>query len=182
MPDQRGKNGMPSTRHDFLLSSTKFQRAQRMDLPSLRSGKLTVNRDLFVHRSASDEDHLRADEARRNERRRNPLDARLAPQLEVGKFDFRNDSRCLVNQRRFVVPYSVKKSLLNFVYNVDRAFASLGGAPPQETISSELGKHHDSNAVATFLGHVLDKIQPQHIEKARAHADRLNAADDGKEQ
>src|SRR5712691_6465856 len=40
------------------------------------------------------------------------------------------------------------RRVLNFLYNLDRAFASLGGAPPQETISSEVGLNANSNWLA----------------------------------
>jgi hypothetical protein len=51
---------------------------------------------------------------------------------------------------------AMKKSLLNFLYNVDRAIASLYGAPPQETISSEVGRHAQDNALAVEAFDVLD--------------------------
>lgn len=66
----------------------------------------------------------------------------------------------------------------HFLYNIDRAFASLFGAPAQETISSEIGRHED-NEVDKVAADVLDDIQKDHVEKAVAHADALDKADDG---
>ena len=78
---------------------------------------------------------------------------------------------------------SVKRNLLNFLYNTDRAIASLFGAPPQETISSESGRFAQRHVFwARKMAWVLDKIQPNHVENAISHADRLDAVDDGKEQ
>lgn len=75
---------------------------------------------------------------------------------------------------------SVWRRLLNFLYNEDRAVASLGGAPPQETISSEIGRH-DKNPVVDLAADALDDIQKNHVEDAIAHANRLDAADNGVE-
>ena len=81
----------------------------------------------------------------------------------------------------------LKSCLLNFLYNLDRAIASLFGAPPQETISSETGRamarsDHDLDDVpAEILGKALNEIQPGHTDHAIAHADKLDAVDDGKE-
>lgn len=75
----------------------------------------------------------------------------------------------------------VKTRLLNFLYNEDRSIASLGGAPPQETISSEIGRH-ESNPVDEEAADVLDDIQKDHVENAVVHADKLDAADNGQEQ
>ena len=87
------------------------------------------------------------------------------------------------------------QNLKNFFYNEDRAIASLGGAPPQETISSEVGRvergqEHAPNTLeeeaALVLAHRLDtdtKIWGKdHTEKAIEHADELDKADDGHEQ
>lgn len=74
----------------------------------------------------------------------------------------------------------MKKHLLNFLYNVDRSIASLFGAPPQETISSEIGRH-ESNPVDKVAADVLDDIQKDHVENAVIHADKLYAADHGQE-
>lgn len=71
--------------------------------------------------------------------------------------------------------------LLNFLYNLDRAIASLFGAPPQETISSEIGRH-ESNPVDEEAADILDAIQAKHVENAVVHADKLDAADNGAEQ
>jgi hypothetical protein len=75
----------------------------------------------------------------------------------------------------------MKKRLTDFLYNVDRAIASLFGAPPQETISSEIGRH-ESNPIDEAAADVLDGIQKDHVEKAVIHADKLDAADNGQEQ
>ena len=75
----------------------------------------------------------------------------------------------------------MKKRLTDFLYNVDRAVASLFGAPPQETISSEIGRHKN-NPAAEEAADVLDAIQKNHVENAVIHADRLDAADNGMEQ
>lgn len=76
----------------------------------------------------------------------------------------------------------MKKRILNFFYNEDRAVASLDGAPPQETISSEIGRHRFNNPIANLAYKILDKIQPGHCEIAVKHADALDAADNGFEQ
>lgn len=70
---------------------------------------------------------------------------------------------------------------VNFLYNIDRAIASLCGAPPQETISSEVGRH-DKNPVADVVADMLDDIQKDHVENAITHANSLDKVDDGKEQ
>ena len=75
----------------------------------------------------------------------------------------------------------LKSMLLNFLYNEDRAIASLAGAPPQETISSELGRH-DANPVDDVAADLLDDIQANHTEVAIKHADALDAVDNGFEQ
>lgn len=67
----------------------------------------------------------------------------------------------------------------HFLYNEDRSFASLAGAPPQETISSEIGRHAATNPVAGAAKDVLDAIQKDHCENAVKHADALDAADNG---
>jgi hypothetical protein len=68
----------------------------------------------------------------------------------------------------------LKTIALNFLYNVDRTVASVFGAPPEETISSEIGRHMD-NPVAHVAGELLDKIDPNHVEDAVSHADALEA-------
>lgn len=64
----------------------------------------------------------------------------------------------------------------DFLYNLDRAVASLFGAPPQETISSEIGRHKD-NPIVEEAADILDAIQPNHVENAVKHADKLDKAD-----
>ena len=80
------------------------------------------------------------------------------------------------------------KRVLNFLYNLDRAVASLFGAPPQETISSEVGRVARSEAkghnrfeqwAALFLARRLGQ---DHTKKAIEHADKLDKVDDGNEQ
>ena len=61
---------------------------------------------------------------------------------------------------------SMKKSLLYFLYNVGRAIASLCGAPPQESISSEIGRH-ESNPVDEEAADILDDIQKNHESPSR---------------
>jgi hypothetical protein len=83
----------------------------------------------------------------------------------------------------------------NCLYNLDRAVASLFGAPPQETISSEVGRvargtAHGHNRVeqwaALLIARWLDTDKhlwgQDHTLKAILHADQLDKADDGAEQ
>jgi hypothetical protein len=85
--------------------------------------------------------------------------------------------------------------LLNGLYNLDRVFASLGGAPRQETISSEVGRVARGEAhghfwfetwVAKRLAHWLDTDTklwgPDHTGLAIKHADALDAVDKALEQ
>ena len=73
--------------------------------------------------------------------------------------------------------------LLHFLYNLDRAIASLFGAPPQETISSEIGRKAARPGIDEWdvAAKVLNTIDHNHTDDAVAHADRLNKADDGVE-
>ncbi len=68
------------------------------------------------------------------------------------------------------------KNLINAALNIDRALASLFGAPPEETVSSEIGRHAATNPVAEEAADVLDAIQANHVENAVAHADALERA------
>lgn len=83
----------------------------------------------------------------------------------------------------------------NFFYNLDRAVASLFGAPPQETISSEVGRVARGEAhghgrfeewAALRIAHWLDTDWRlwgrDHTARAIKQADALDAADTGKEQ
>jgi len=70
-------------------------------------------------------------------------------------------------------------SIINFLYNLDRAFASLFGAKPQNTISSEMGR--SANPVAKAGCDMLDVVDANHCTEAVAHADKLEAVDDGVE-
>jgi hypothetical protein len=71
------------------------------------------------------------------------------------------------------------KHFWNFLYNIDRALASLFGAPPQETISSRAGRYDNDNNLADKACDILDVIDPGHCEDAVKHADALNKVDDG---
>lgn len=83
----------------------------------------------------------------------------------------------------------------NFLYNLDRSVASLFGAPPQETISSEVGRvaigqAAGHNAFETFAAKALARWLntdtslwgKDHTARAIQHANALDAVDDGKEQ
>jgi hypothetical protein len=83
----------------------------------------------------------------------------------------------------------------NCLYNLDRAVASLFGAPPQETISSEVGRVARGKAkthnwfeqwAALTIARWLDTDKhlwgQDHTLKAILHADQLNKVDDGVEQ
>lgn len=74
---------------------------------------------------------------------------------------------------------TIKQRLMDFLYNEDRAIASAAGAPPQETISSEVGRLQNTDILAKALCEVLNDIQPGHCTHAVAHADALDKADDG---
>lgn len=76
----------------------------------------------------------------------------------------------------------MKRRLLNGLYNLDRAVASVFGAPPQETISSEAYRQRDKKTWAKWLNWALNKIQRDHGLNAECHADKLDAVDDGREQ
>ncbi len=69
----------------------------------------------------------------------------------------------------------MRRWLINVLYNLDRSVASLFGAPPQETISSEIGRH-DSNPVVDVAADTLDALQTNHVENAVIDADKLDAA------
>jgi hypothetical protein len=88
-----------------------------------------------------------------------------------------------------------------FFYNCDRAIASLiWGGSPQETISSEVGRIAKgagqpdgwtprwkfeirwAKALAKWLDTTPEIWGVDHTSKAIAHADKLDAVDDGKEQ
>lgn len=75
----------------------------------------------------------------------------------------------------------IGKNLMNWLYNQDRATVSLLGAPPQETISSEIGRH-ESNPIDEAAADALDAIQKNHVKNAVTHANALDAADNGMEQ
>jgi hypothetical protein len=74
----------------------------------------------------------------------------------------------------------LKRNALDFLYNLDRAGASLFGAPPQETISSEIGRAAVRGAWYGKAGRfVLDHIQKDHCENAVKRADALDATAKG---
>jgi hypothetical protein len=87
----------------------------------------------------------------------------------------------------------------NFLYNVDRSFASLFWGTSQETISSEVGRIERGESqvgdsvhwpatiwLCKRLAKWLDSTPRiwgmDHTEKAIAHADKLDAVDNGDEQ
>lgn len=83
----------------------------------------------------------------------------------------------------------------NFLYNLDRATASLFGAPAQETISSEVGRVERGEAhghgrfeewaalrIARWLDTDWRLWGRDHTALAIKHADALDAVDDGAEQ
>lgn len=81
--------------------------------------------------------------------------------------------------------------LFNTLYNLDRAIASAFGAPPQETISSEVGRVKRGEAqghtlvetwLARGIARALDWAWPHHTGEAIAHADALDKVDNGREQ
>jgi len=72
--------------------------------------------------------------------------------------------------------------LRNTLYNLDRAIASMGGSPPEETISSMVGRidageiipsHEAEIFVAHRLTEFLNLIDPGHTIRAIAHANEL---------
>jgi hypothetical protein len=86
----------------------------------------------------------------------------------------------------------------NFLYNCDRAIASLIWGVSQETISSEVGRiargekqvgeplrWGTGTKLAIKLSHWLDRTPSiwgvDHTAKAIQHADKLDAVDDGEE-
>lgn len=94
----------------------------------------------------------------------------------------------------------MKKRFFYFLYNLDRAGASLAFGTSQETISSQVGriaigagkpegwtpKHKWQVKIATSLAGWLDRTTwlwgKNHTKNAIYHADQLDHADDGKEQ
>jgi hypothetical protein len=73
----------------------------------------------------------------------------------------------------------VTKRVRDFLYNLDRAGASLFGAPPQETISSEIGRSALRGEWWGRGGHwVLNHtLGANHCENAIIHADALDKVD-----
>ena len=67
---------------------------------------------------------------------------------------------------------TIVECLKNCAYNLDRAAASLLGAHPQATLSSEIGRQE-----LNWAGAILNGLDPDHIAKAQAHAKRLQEAD-----
>lgn len=73
----------------------------------------------------------------------------------------------------------MKRRFLNFLYNLDRAIASLIlGAPAQETISSQWGRRRADldDDVARIGCKVLDNLDENHCDDAVENADKLNSA------
>lgn len=70
---------------------------------------------------------------------------------------------------------TITQCLKNFAYNLDRAFASLFGADPQATISSEVGRHA-GNPLADQAAALLDALDKGHVAEARARAKVLAEA------
>jgi hypothetical protein len=65
----------------------------------------------------------------------------------------------------------------NFLYSLDRAIASLFGArSPEESVSSEIGRHAATDPIAEEAADVLDAVSAGHVESAVATADKLEAA------
>lgn len=74
----------------------------------------------------------------------------------------------------------MKQEIIDFLYNLDRAGASLCGAPPQETISSQIGRAAlRGKRWGRWGAAVLNKIDFGHCTNAIAHADLLDAVDNG---
>jgi len=74
----------------------------------------------------------------------------------------------------------MKQRIINFLYNLDRADASLAGAPPQETISSQIGRAALQGKWWGRAGRaVLDGLQKNHCENAVKNADALDKAYNG---
>lgn len=76
---------------------------------------------------------------------------------------------------------TVKQCLMNAAYNLDRAVASLFGAKPQDTISSEAGRTEAKRWWMRTLAWGLNKLERNHTTSAQTHATALDAVDDGKE-
>lgn len=72
----------------------------------------------------------------------------------------------------------IQQDAEDFLYNEDRAVASAFGAPPEETISSEVGRHAKTNVFARASAWVLNHIQKNHTANAIKHADILDAANE----
>ena len=76
----------------------------------------------------------------------------------------------------------MKRRVCDFLYNLDRALASLMGSSPQETLSSEIGRAKLRGVWWGKTGYwVLNCIQKDHCENAILHADALDRADNGLE-
>ena len=68
---------------------------------------------------------------------------------------------------------TIVQCLKNCAYNLDRAAASLLGAHPQATLSSEVGRQD-----LEWAGAILNGLDQDHIAKAQAPAKRLQEADE----
>lgn len=70
--------------------------------------------------------------------------------------------------------------LLNFLYNLDRAVASLFGAKQHETVSSTIGRKAEEAGTDAWdvAAKALDAIDPGHTYDSMMHADALEEAEE----
>ena len=68
---------------------------------------------------------------------------------------------------------------VKFLYNLDRAGASILNAPPQETISSQCGRalNAGKGGIKPLIAKLLNWIDPGHTDRAIKAADALGLAD-----
>lgn len=77
---------------------------------------------------------------------------------------------------------SLKTRTWSFLYNLDRALASLWGASPQSTISAEAARACQRGRWwGRFMCIGLNWLNPGHCDQAAHHARILESADDGVE-
>lgn len=60
----------------------------------------------------------------------------------------------------------IKKYFWNLLISIDQFINTIFGGDPDETISSRIGKHKDSNRLARFLSGFLDLFEWNHTEKS----------------
>lgn len=70
---------------------------------------------------------------------------------------------------------TIGRCVLNCLYNLDRAAASLFGAHPQATISSELARHKGNDA-ADAVSSILNALDKGHTLAAQVHTQQLTKA------